>query len=122
MAKKHIVFYDAECPLCQSVKAVIVKLDWFNRFEWQSVQKIAETKYRFLQNRHLYDEIHMVTSDNEIKTGFYTVRKILLNLPLASGLALLLFLPFVDKLGVPLYTFISTNRYEWFGRIQENPS
>ncbi|MDQ0208376.1 thiol-disulfide oxidoreductase DCC family protein [Alkalicoccobacillus murimartini] len=122
MAKKHLIFYDAECPLCQSVKSLIIKLDWFKRFEWHPVQGIHHTNYRFLRNRNLYEEIHMITSENEIKTGFYTVRKILLNVPVTAGLALLLFMPLADKLGVPIYQFISSNRYEWFGRIQKNPS
>ncbi|MFK3939186.1 thiol-disulfide oxidoreductase DCC family protein [Alkalihalobacillus sp. NPDC078783] len=122
MSKKHLIFYDDTCPLCQSIKSIIMKLDWFHRLEWLPVQKIHQTNYRFLRNRNLYDEIHMITSTNEIKAGFYTVRKILMNVPLAIPFAWILFLPLADKLGVPLYQFVSENRYEWFGRLEENPS
>lgn len=119
MANKHLILYDANCPLCQSIKGIITKLDWMNRLDWYPLQKIERTQYHFLKNRNLYDEIHMVTSQNEIKTGFDTVRKILLNLPLTSGLSLFMFIPLIDKLGVQLYQFISSHRYEWFGRIDE---
>ncbi|TSB45529.1 thiol-disulfide oxidoreductase DCC family protein [Alkalicoccobacillus porphyridii] len=122
MSSKHLILFDAECPLCQSIKTFVTKMDWLNRLEWYPLQEIHHTKYRFLKNRNIYDEIHMITANNEIKTGFYTVRKILLNLPLTAGIGLILFIPFIDKLGVSLYQFISTNRYEWFGRLEDYPS
>ncbi|MGG3573178.1 DUF393 domain-containing protein [Bacillus gobiensis] len=121
--KKHLVFYDAECPLCRSVRAVILKLDWAKRLEWFPVQKIDQSVfYQTLKDRNIYDEIHMVTSKGELIKGFDTVRKILSLLPLTLPIGILLYFPFVSKIGDPVYKFISENRYQWFGRVEYNHS
>ncbi|MED3726239.1 DUF393 domain-containing protein [Priestia filamentosa] len=117
---KHLVFYDADCPLCSNVKKVVQALDWGKRLDWMPVQSIqSEQKFRFLAKRNIYDEIHMISRDNELFSGFYTVRKILKSLPLTWPIGMLLSLPLMEKLGVPLYTWVSENRYEWFGRYSE---
>jgi predicted DCC family thiol-disulfide oxidoreductase YuxK len=115
------VFYDAMCPLCSTVRQVVEKLDWLDKFEWIAVQKAEEMEeYSFLQGRNIYDRIHMLAPDGELYTGFYTVRKILNLLVLTYPLSLLLYLPLIDKVLDPLYMWVSENRYEWFGR-KESP-
>jgi predicted DCC family thiol-disulfide oxidoreductase YuxK len=121
--KYHLVFYDAECPLCRTVKAVIVKLDWFKRLKWLPVQTTGQSIYRhLLKGRNIYDEIHMLTSAGKLIKEFDTVRKILSVLPLTFPVAVLLYLPFIPKIGNRVYQFISKNRYQWFGRVEYNHS
>lgn len=116
---KHLVFYDAECPLCSSAKAVIKKLDWFRRIEWVPVQKIEQSdRFDFLKDRDIYDRIHMISSEGQLYAGFYTVRKLLTVLPLTFPIGWAAYLPFMDKIFGPLYMWISKNRYQWFGRKQ----
>ncbi|GAA5417380.1 hypothetical protein Pryu01_02443 [Paraliobacillus ryukyuensis] len=119
---KHIVFFDAECPLCRTVKAVLKRLDWNNTIFWHPVQEVRESiKERVNNNyKNMYDEIYMYTIDKRVLTGFNTVRKILSLLPATIPLALLLYLPFVKNIGDPVYRFISTHRYKWFGRVPYN--
>ncbi|MDO6449181.1 thiol-disulfide oxidoreductase DCC family protein [Oceanobacillus profundus] len=114
---RHIVFYDAECPLCSTVKIAVQKLDWFRRIHWIPVQ-VAEGSYKFhfLKNRDIYDKIQMLSSKGRLYEGFYTVRKILTALPLTFPFSLLFYLPYIDRLLSPLYMWISKNRYDWFGR------
>ncbi|MBJ7895809.1 thiol-disulfide oxidoreductase DCC family protein [Bacillus atrophaeus] len=121
--EQNLVFYDAQCPLCRSLKAVLKKLDWAQRLRWFPVQEIDQSTYeKALKYKDVYDEIHMLTANNVMLKGFYTVRKILSVLPLTAPLGWLLYLPFADKLGKPLYQFISRHRYQWFGRLPYNPS
>lgn len=116
---KYIVFFDAECPLCSSVKTVIEKLDWFRRIKWIPVQEIEQSdRFSFLKNRDIYDRIQMISPSGRLYAGFYTVRKLLVLLPLTYPVSLILHLPFIDKIFVPLYMWISQNRYQWFGRKQ----
>lgn len=115
---KHLVFYDAECPLCSTAKTVIEKLDWRDRIRWIPVQEIEKgERFQFLQDRDIYDRIHMISASGEVYAGFYTIRKLLTILPLAMPFSWLAYLPFVDKIFSPLYMWISKNRYQWFGRI-----
>lgn len=111
------VFFDGECPLCSKAKWVVEKLDWFNTFEWIPVQKAEHMeKYSFLKGRKLYDRIHMLSLDGELYTGFYTIRKILSLLIVTFPLSLILYFPLIDKILDPLYMWVSTHRYKWFGR------
>ncbi|QKY71023.1 thiol-disulfide oxidoreductase DCC family protein [Lentibacillus sp. CBA3610] len=118
---KHIVFYDAECPLCRTVKAVLKRLDWKGAIFWFPVQKVSEsTRERINAYKNMYDEIYMYTKDKKVLTGFYTVRRILSVLPATVPLAVLLYFPFIDYVGDPAYRFVSTRRYKWFGRVPYN--
>lgn len=116
---KHIVFYDAECPLCSNAKALLQKLDWFHRIKWIPVQEIERSeRFRFLRNRDIYDRIHMISSKGRLYEGFYTIRKLLTVLPLTLPISWMAYLPFMDDIFSPLYLWISKNRYQWFGRKQ----
>lgn len=114
---KHIVFYDARCPLCSSVKAVIEKLDWFRRIQWVPIQEAeGNDDFSFLKGRDIYDRIQMLSSKGRLYAGFYTVRKLLTVLPLTFPVSWIFYLPYMDKVLAPLYMWVSKNRYHWFGR------
>lgn len=116
---KYMVFYDAECPLCSSVKTVVEKLDWFKRIEWKPVQEIEQNEdFLFLKHRDIYDQIQMLSAQGHLYEGFYTVRKLLTVLPLTFPVSWIFYLPLMDKVFAPLYMWVSKNRYHWFGRKQ----
>ncbi|MCA0985298.1 DUF393 domain-containing protein [Halobacillus yeomjeoni] len=115
--KRHVVFYDAQCPFCFYVKKVFRKFDWFDQIKWVSVQEVERSgKYPYLEGRETLDEIHMLTKQGEIKHGFYTIRTLLISLPVFAAFGILLYLPGVEKLGSPLYRWFSSHRHQWFGR------
>jgi len=116
--EKHVVFYDAECPLCRTVKIIVKKLDWRRAIAWHPVQEVSE-ETREIANayKNMYDEIYMYTKDGQVLTGFYTVREILTLLPVTFPLAGVLYLPFAENIGDSVYRFISKRRYRWFGRV-----
>ncbi|RWZ58801.1 DUF393 domain-containing protein [Halobacillus fulvus] len=114
---KHIIFYDAQCPFCFYVKKTFRKFDWLDQIKWVSVQETEkEGLYPYLKGRETLEEIHMLTKQGEIKQGFYTIRRMLLALPLFSVIGILLYLPGAAKVGSPLYRWFSDHRHEWFGR------
>ncbi|SEB16518.1 Predicted thiol-disulfide oxidoreductase YuxK, DCC family [Thalassobacillus cyri] len=116
---KHTVFYDAQCPLCFSIKRVLRRLDWFNKLEWIPVQEVEKSNdFRYLAGKDIYDQIYMRTSNGKLLAGFYTIRKLLVSLPLTFYAGVLMYLPFASRLGSPLYKWISKNRYDWFGRYE----
>ncbi|MBB6449315.1 putative DCC family thiol-disulfide oxidoreductase YuxK [Geomicrobium halophilum] len=115
---QHIVFYDAECPLCRSVKAVLQKLDWQNDVAWFPVQRVSRnTLEKANAYKNMYDEIYMLTKDKKVLTGYNTVRKLLSIFPVTLPFALFLYLPGAIVLGRPIYRFVSIRRYRWFGRV-----
>ncbi|WP_100010175.1 thiol-disulfide oxidoreductase DCC family protein [Lentibacillus sediminis] len=115
---KHIVFYDAECPLCRTVKFVLKKLDSRNAIYWYPVQEVRESiKERVDHHKNMLDEIYMYTNDKKVLTGYAAVRRILSVLPATQPIAVLLYLPFAKNFGDPVYRYISTHRYQWFGRV-----
>ncbi|WP_085505578.1 thiol-disulfide oxidoreductase DCC family protein [Thalassobacillus devorans] len=117
---KHTVFYDAQCPLCYNVKRVLRKLDWFQKIDWIAVQDTENNSdYSFLHGKDIYDQIYMRTSGGKLLAGFFTIRKLLISLPLTFYAGLLLYLPFVSRIGSPLYKWVSKNRYDWFGRYDQ---
>ncbi|GEN53363.1 thiol-disulfide oxidoreductase DCC family protein [Halobacillus faecis] len=115
--KKHIVFYDAQCPFCFYVKKTFLTFDWLHQIKWVAVQETEGTgKYPYLKGRNTLDEIHMLTKEGEVKQGFETIRKLLLSLPLFAVIGILLSFPGVDRIGSPLYRWFSDHRHQWFGR------
>ncbi|QDI90535.1 DUF393 domain-containing protein [Salicibibacter halophilus] len=116
--RKHVVFYDGECPLCRAVKRVLGKLDWRDAIHWHAVQEIsAATLEKANAYKNMYDEIYMLTPDKQVLTGFNTVRKLLVLLPLTFPVAVLMYVPGAGLIGGPVYRFFSSRRYQWFGRV-----
>ncbi|SDI68204.1 thiol-disulfide oxidoreductase DCC family protein [Natribacillus halophilus] len=115
---KHVVFYDAECPLCRWVKFILQKLDWLDAVDWFPVQEVSEaTREKANAYKNMYDEIYMLTTDKQLLTGYNTVRKLLSLLPATFPVAILMYMPFTRVLGSPAYRYFSRRRYRWFGRV-----
>lgn len=115
---KHIVFYDAECPLCRTVKFVLQQLDSRHAICWYPVQEVRESiRARVNNYKNMLDEIYMYTKDKKVLTGYAAVRRILSVLPATLPIALLCYIPFAKNIGDPVYRYISTHRYQWFGRV-----
>nr|WP_252314772.1 hypothetical protein [Sinobaca sp. H24] len=48
--------------------------------------------------------------------GFHAIRRLLIELPAARVPGALLYFPLVDKIGSPLYLYVSKSRFKWFGK------
>ncbi|PAE15705.1 hypothetical protein CHH91_12125 [Virgibacillus sp. 7505] len=116
---KHIVFFDASCPLCSTAKQVIQKLDWLDNVKWIPVQNIENyERFRFLAKGDVYDRIHMMSFKGDIYKGHETVKKVLTLLPVTAVLGWILHLPFLNPYLESLYKWVSDNRHDWFGTKQ----
>ncbi|MGE6631088.1 DCC1-like thiol-disulfide oxidoreductase family protein [Bacillus sp. NPDC077027] len=108
---RHIVFYDAKCLLYKRVKKIVGHLDWMNRIEWYPVQEIHQSLYsRVLDYRDVDEQIHMFTTQTELLSGFQTIRKILTILPVKKPLGYLFYLPFIESIVQPVYSYLSKHR------------
>lgn len=116
MKNKIIALYDHHCILCQKSKQWFMSLDWFHQIEWISLQKMEEenTLPFGITGKDLRRELHVLTKEQTLFVGFYAIRKIFLQFPLTYIVGLVLYLPFADKIGVPLYRIIAKNRYRFF--------
>lgn len=115
---QHLVFYDASCPLCYHLKKNLTKLDKNNKLHWIAAQTAEEDPdtYPYLQGRNFYEEIHILTSRGVVMKGFHAIRRLLIELPAARVPGALLYFPLVDKIGSPLYLYVSKSRFKWFGK------
>lgn len=116
------VIYDGQCALCLQSKRIIQRLDWLKRLEWldahQNRDGALEQRFPGLNPDALLGEIHLLYADKTL-TGFYAFRRMMLHLPLTFLFALLCYLPFVDRLGVPAYRWVARHRLQfnqWIGQ------
>ncbi|WP_117169038.1 thiol-disulfide oxidoreductase DCC family protein [Paraliobacillus sediminis] len=112
---KNIILYDQFCYLCKQSKKIINTLDWFNVFEWQSLQSYQEKNDLSVEEKQeLAGEIHLRKKTGETLTGFYAVRFVLLRCVLTFWLGALAYIPKADLIGNPIYRWVAKNRYRLF--------
>ncbi|WP_059171472.1 thiol-disulfide oxidoreductase DCC family protein [Bacillus sp. FJAT-27445] len=120
---KLLALYDGNCVLCTKSKAKSQKLDWLGRIKWMSLQEYKKEglnpAFRALDLRR---ELHLIQEDGTVYKGFFAIRKLLLQFPLTFIPALLLYLPFASKAGIPIYNWIARNRIKWMGEKCEDGS
>jgi len=111
-SNKNIVLYDGGCNLCTNAMQSSKKLDWLDNIEWVNFHDAEATKS--IQNlpskENLTKDMHLVSDNGKISKGFYAWRKILGLMPLTFIPALLLYLPFMPKIGKKIYRKIADNR------------
>ncbi|WP_228027560.1 thiol-disulfide oxidoreductase DCC family protein [Bacillus fonticola] len=107
--KRVIALYDGQCALCRKTKEAFRQLDLFHRIQWSTLQEVADdVSYT---NEELRTELHVLTR-KKTKKGFYAVRYLLRQTPLGFPLAILLYVPFIDRIGNPVYRLIANNRHK----------
>ncbi len=111
--KRTLTFYfDAECPLCVRTVIVLKHFDIFRRIEFISVQASfgnvpALKNYSEVQ---LLNDIHSVTSKDEVSKGYDTYRKAFTSMIWTFPIALLMYVPGISHLGRAIYSYIAENR------------
>ncbi|MFQ5707356.1 MAG: thiol-disulfide oxidoreductase DCC family protein [bacterium] len=106
------IVYDGACPICTGSIRWLRRLDWFDCLEfvdlldWEKVKKA----YPALALEKCQREVHVISPNGEIRSGFYGFRK-LSSLLLVGWLILpILYLPGVPILGQRMYRSIAKNR------------
>ncbi|WLR50305.1 DUF393 domain-containing protein [Bacillus tianshenii] len=106
--KTYRVYYDADCGLCMQTKRTLRYLDWFRIVKWMPLQQLDEKVP--INKEAAKRELHLVTSNGKVYAGFYAMRRLFLTFPATVLIGAVGYLPFIDKIGVPLYRFIARNR------------
>lgn len=112
---KPWALYDESCSLCQASKKRVMSLDWFKQVKWVSLQVYEkEPKHIYINKKELRTELHLITAKGKILKGFYAIRHIMLQCPLLVIPGVICYLPFVDLIGIRLYSWVAKNRHLFF--------
>ncbi len=112
IVKRHLVLYDAECPLCTFQMRLLTWLDWFYAFAVLPVSDPrAQAVAPQLTREQLLEAIHCVTADGRIHRGARCIRFLGMRLPLLIPVALTLWIPGVIQVAEVVYQWVSRNRH-----------
>ena len=120
--KSWVLYYDGECGFCTVSVRVLAFADFFRVVTWTAYQELpappAGLAWEDL-DAAAYLEVRKGSSESggrpeeerRLHRGFYAFRMLTLRLPLLIPLALLLWLPGVNRLGEWAYEWVAANRY-----------
>ena len=117
----HIVLFDGVCNLCHGGVQFIIRRDDHDRFQFASLE--GDPGWRLLQEYAVQgktDSIVLIESRGKVSTESSAILRIALKLPrLYPVLGMLLIIPkFIRD---PMYRFIASRRYRWFGKKEACP-
>jgi len=110
---KAIMLYDGLCVLCQQTQRLVRWLDWLGRVERLDAQDRQTINVRFpqLAEQNILGEIFVQTADGGWLVGFFGMRYLAWQLPVAWLLLPILYLPGMNFLGPKAYRWIAKRRY-----------
>lgn len=111
--RRYALFFDGGCGLCDGTVAVIRRLDVLQRVEIYDVINdwpVIKRKFPTLEQNACLIEIHIVTPNARVLTGFDTYRALAWVLPVGWLLLPFLYLPGVRWIGRHVYTAIAARR------------
>ena len=119
--KKWVIYYDGECGFCILCVQALKPCDFFRHVAWAPYQALPEPPGGLTWDdldQAAYLEVRKagaVGSEGESTTrlyrGFYAFRMLTLRLPPLFPLAIVAWLPGVDRLGERAYAWVAANRY-----------
>ena len=107
--KKHLILFDAECPICNAYTKVLVNKNLLNEEGRSSYQELKPEACPMLNRQRAANEIALVNKETgEVTYGIESLLKIYsVRIPILKQL--LLFRPFVHLMS-KAYAFIAFNR------------
>ncbi|MDE2780538.1 MAG: DUF393 domain-containing protein [Chloroflexota bacterium] len=120
-AKKWVIYYDGECGFCTLCVRALKPCDFFRRVAWLPYQDLHGPPGGLTWDdldRAAYLEVRKGgaagregDSATRLYRGFYAFRMLTLRLPPLFPLAIVAWLPGVDRLGERAYAWVAANRY-----------
>ncbi len=107
--KKLIVFYDNACPLCEGVKKLALRLDWFHRLRFVGIRNNNTLPFsltKMSKEMYAYD----IKRKSYFK-GVSAVYKLTSQVPMLWILAGIIKLSMLLGLGNKVYALIANNRF-----------
>lgn len=113
------LIYDGACGFCRAALARLRALDPTGRlepvdFRVQEPQQIHPD----LTLEACRSKLHLLETDGRLTGGFHAFRRLTLALPMLWPLAPLMNLPGLERIGAPVYDWVSRNRYNLLHRSQ----
>lgn len=112
---RPVLLYDGLCPLCRKSVAILRRLDWFRRIDYQDarhVDRLPRTEPP-LDPQRLLEEMHLVAgAGRAVYHGFGAFRWLAWRLPLLWLAAPLLYVPGVPWLGQRVYLWVARHRFK----------
>jgi glycosyltransferase involved in cell wall biosynthesis/predicted DCC family thiol-disulfide oxidoreductase YuxK len=112
--ERYTMLFDGSCGLCATTVRVVGRLDALRRIEaldvagdWPSVS----ARFPTLSRDKCLDEIHVVTPDGGVRTGFSGCRSVAWAIPAAWPLLPLLHLPGATLVGDRVYRLVARRRF-----------
>ena len=121
-SNRWVLYYDGECGFCTLSVRALALADFFCAVTWTPYQELPEPPWGLTWEEldaAAYLEAGKASpmegdaggTGRRLYRGFYAFRMLSLRLPLLMPLALLLWLPGVNRLGERTYRWVATNRY-----------
>jgi predicted DCC family thiol-disulfide oxidoreductase YuxK len=106
------VLFDGGCGLCRSTANVLRRLDLLGKLQLLDITDWPVISRRFptLDRQRAIDDMHAMTANGRIETGFDAYRLIAWRLPLLWPIAPLLYVPGVPQVGRRVYRYVAANR------------
>lgn len=108
------VLYDGSCGLCKRTIATLRALDVFGRVDmWDVLADWPQLAARWptLAQGACLEDMHVITDQGRIYTGFYGYRALAWHLPLGWLLLPILYTPGVPFVGVRIYSLVARRRH-----------
>jgi len=112
---RALVLYDGDCALCRQSVALLQRLDWFGRVNYQDARAVEHLPVTepALELARLLEEMHLLTPDRTaVHKGFAALRWLSWRLPLLWPLAPFLIFPGIPALGQRIYRWIARHRFD----------
>jgi len=119
-SERWVLYYDGECGFCTLSVRLLALADFFHVVSWTAYRELDEPPQGLTWedlDAAAYLEVHRGRTGaasqggRRLYRGFYAFRMLTLRLPPLLPLALLLWLPGVNRLGEWAYKWIAANRY-----------
>lgn len=112
---RPVLLYDGLCPLCRRSVAILRRLDWLRRIDYQDARqadRLPRTEPP-LDPQRLLEEMHLVAgAGRSVYHGFGAFRWLAWRLPLLWLVVPLLYVPGVPWLGQRVYLWIARHRFQ----------
>lgn len=113
--KSAVVLYDGDCPFCQRSVAILKKLDWLKKLEYQNARLVDQVPHTDppLDPEELLKEMHLVPrAGRPVYRGFKAFRWMAWRLPPLWIVAPFLYIPGVPWVGNKVYLWVARNRFK----------
>lgn len=110
---RTVMIFDGSCGICTRTRRVVGALDILGRIEMLDAVRewdVIARRFPALSQIECLTDMHVVSPEGQVQTGFGAYRLLAWQIPLAWILLPVLYLPPVPQLGARVYRAVADNR------------